>query len=320
MNKIQVETRVGNQVARVLDGHQIEDDYVECKGEWYTDHKKAARQIAGLCNAARGEDAMWIVGIDEDAHALRALPTTEHSTWWAQVKKWFADDVAPEVDTIVVGVPGGSVVALVFTTDRAPYAVTVANHRVSREIPWRETNSTATATRSQLLSVLVPNLGTPELELINPEVVSIAVDDPDTLPDTLHFTADLFISAADRAMLPSHRWSLTISADEWDQEGWGPLRPTLHVQRIGIDEEGPGLRVLDHSGVYVNGPGRVRLSAGYDAQDAPWSLDHRRTLKHQGHLRIALDMPVDRHAHAAQARTTLTWVTTPTMGYLWRER
>ncbi|MBT0568610.1 hypothetical protein [Williamsia sp. CHRR-6] len=82
MNKIQVENRVGNQVTRVLAGHQLEDDYVECKGEWYDDYRKSARQIAGLCNAARGEDATWIVGLDEDAHTLRPLPTTEHSTWW----------------------------------------------------------------------------------------------------------------------------------------------------------------------------------------------------------------------------------------------
>ncbi|MBT0568611.1 hypothetical protein [Williamsia sp. CHRR-6] len=51
------------------------------------------------------------------------------------MKKWFADDVAPELDTVVVLVPGGSVVALVFSTDRATYAVTVADHQVSREVP-----------------------------------------------------------------------------------------------------------------------------------------------------------------------------------------
>ncbi|GAA1718173.1 hypothetical protein [Dietzia cercidiphylli] len=312
MQKQQVETRVADQVARVLAGGQAEDDYVECKGEWYGDHRKSARQIAGLCNAARGDEAMWIVGVDEDAHQLRPLPTTEHSNWWAQVRKHFAGGVAPELDTLVVPVADGSVVALVFTTDRAPYAVKVAEHQVSLEVPWREANSTTTATRSQLLRLLVANAGTPALELIDPVVSCIS-------SDTATFEADLFVSATERAMLPNHRWSLSIFSNEWDAEGWGPLRPTLEVHRIGIDGEGPGVRVLDHSGIYVDGSGRVSLRAELGPNDA-WTVDHRRTLRHQPFLRVVLDMPTDRHGRSARATATLRDTPTNTIEKRWRER
>jgi hypothetical protein len=314
VNKQRVEVRVADQVARVLAGGQIEDDYVECKGEWYDDHRKSARQIAGLCNAARGDDATWIVGIDEDDHQLRGLPTVEHATWWGQVKKWFTDGVAPELDTLVVPVAGGSVVVLVFTTDRAPYAIKVADRQVSLEVPWREANSTTTATRSQLLRLLVANAATPELELINPEVSCIS-----PTPETATFEADLFVSATERAMLPNHRWSLSIFSDEWDTDGWGPLRPELEVHRIGLDEEGPGVRVFDHSGIYVNGSGRVSLRAELDLSDSRLA-NQRRTLQHQAFLRIVLDMPVDRHGRSARATATLRDIPTNTIAKRWRER
>src|SRR6266498_182530 len=60
-----IEGRVLNLVERVLNGARIEDFRVECKGTWPS-AAKAARQIAGHANAARGEPILWIIGLDED--------------------------------------------------------------------------------------------------------------------------------------------------------------------------------------------------------------------------------------------------------------
>ncbi len=299
---------------RVVNGGQVEDDYTECKAEWPTDHRKAARQIAGLCNAARGAEALWIVGLDERRQIVAESTPTEPADWWPQVARCFAE-VVPEVTTLIVTTATGDVTALLFETDRSPYVTKVGDGgQVQREVPWRTSTGLYSATRHQLLSVLVPNLGTPELELINPEISSISAT---ASAESVMFAADLFITAAERVMLPNHRWSLTIESDEWDAEGWGPLRPTLNVQRIGLDEEGPGVRVLDHSGIYVNGSGRVHLTAEWNS--STWSSDHSQTLRYQPFLRVVLDMPVDRHSRSARATVTLRYTPTNTVGDLWRE-
>src|SRR6266536_553496 len=56
-----IEGRVLNLVERVLNGARIEDFRVECKGTWPS-AAKAARQIAGHANAARGEPILCISG------------------------------------------------------------------------------------------------------------------------------------------------------------------------------------------------------------------------------------------------------------------
>lgn len=307
MDRRGIEVRVGAVVDRVTGGGRVEDDYTECKAVWPTDHRKAARQIAALCNAARGADALWIIGLD-DAAATVTPTAVEPVEWWSQVAKWFDDDVAPEPTLVVVPTAAGTVTAIAFRTDRSPYVIKTGEDRVHREVPWRTATGTASAKRHQLLSILVANAATPELELINPAIDGIIYPDPKTgeLKHRLTFQADLFISAREDAMLPNHRWSLTISSTEWDHEGWGPIRPNLRVSRMGTDEAGPGVRVLDHSGIYLSGSGRVRLHADFLEDSVSWSDDHKRTLPYQGKLQIALDMPVDGQDRSATATAELT--------------
>ena len=300
-------------VDRVVNGCPVEDDYTECKATWPDDYRKSARQIAALCNAARGAEALWIIGLDERRKRVEDAGSVELANWWPQLERCF-DGVAPAVQTLNVATATGDVTALLFETDRSPYVHLTGHNHPQREVPWRTATGTSSATRAQLLSLLVATAVTPQLELISPQVTCIA--------ERVTFEADLFISAREQAMLPNHRWSLTISCDEWDSDGLEPLRPTLHVNRLGTDEDGPGLRVLDHSGIYVNGAGRVHLRAELSPQDfeTVWPPEHRRTFERQAYLRIALDMPVDGRDRAAHAAATLTWVNTGTVGGLWRER
>ncbi|MFH5229606.1 hypothetical protein [Antrihabitans spumae] len=245
---------------------------------------------------------------------MAAAVPTEMANWWPKVERRF-DGLAPEISVLVVPTQHGRVTALSFATDRSPYVVTTDGGSVTHETPWRVGNKTRTANRSQLLSLLVANTVVPDLELINPEISCIAAT---ATVDNLKFEAGLFISAKERAMLPNHRWSVAISSEEWDAEGWGPLRPTLHVNRVGLDVEGPGVHVSDHSGLHVDGSGRVALRAELIAADN-WSSEHRRTLSLQPSLRVVLEMPVDRQNRSARTTTTLRHRPSPTAAAFWRE-
>jgi len=67
----QLEARTIELVDLVLAGKRIEDDLVECKGEWPDPQKRsAARQLAGHANKAGSEPILWIIGLDEKSHAL----------------------------------------------------------------------------------------------------------------------------------------------------------------------------------------------------------------------------------------------------------
>jgi hypothetical protein len=62
---------------------------------------------------------------------------------------------------------GNSVLALHFTNDRAPYVVQSTMQGDDRlEVPWRDGTRTRSASRDELLRVLVPQVSRPEFEVI----------------------------------------------------------------------------------------------------------------------------------------------------------
>jgi len=192
------------------------------------DALKAARQIAALANAARGERALWIVGLDEKGRRVVQDPNQpDLAAWWSQVSKRF-DGITPEMDSLAIPTAHGLVTVLAFETDRSPYVVkTDGQGGVNREVPWRNGTRTDTATRAQLLSLLVENATLPEFELIDPKLTAYerntaGRNNLNDLLIELSFTAELFISATERAMLPKHRWSLTVTAPEWDNASTRP--------------------------------------------------------------------------------------------------
>jgi hypothetical protein len=163
MNKQRLEARVIHLVDMVVSGRKVEDDRVEMKSDWPADHRRAARQIAGLANVAGGEQILWIIGIDEDAHSLATPSDIEPAAWWGSVSRWFAE-VAPEIALLTVPTRHGTVVVLEFETRRAPYLVTTTGAGgVDREIPWRVANSTRSAHRSEILRSLVGEARAPQL-------------------------------------------------------------------------------------------------------------------------------------------------------------
>ncbi len=163
-----LEARVLDIVARVEGGGRAEDDYVECKADW-PEPAKAARRLAGHANAARGEPILWIMGLDEDAHACAALSRTDPSSWLDQVLSRFPDGLAPDASFLTVPVgEGRSVVAMECQTDRSPYVVTTSGRaEVDREVPWRAGTRIRSAHRHELLRLLVPAAAVPALELFD---------------------------------------------------------------------------------------------------------------------------------------------------------
>jgi hypothetical protein len=65
MRPIEIEAWVLRVVDQVKKGQPNEDRRVELKAEWIEPPEKAARQIAGHANAARGSNILWIIGLDE---------------------------------------------------------------------------------------------------------------------------------------------------------------------------------------------------------------------------------------------------------------
>lgn len=173
MRAAEIEAWARNVVDRVNAKLRVEDSRVECKGTWI-EPEKAARRIAAHANAARGEGVLWIMGLDETV-GVTGVQVTEFADWWARVRAQFDQGIAPSVQDVAV--PLGedkSIDALFMETDRAPYVV--RNPGFGRggdvrefEVPWREGTALRTASRADLLRVLVPRLREPGIEVMRAE-------------------------------------------------------------------------------------------------------------------------------------------------------
>ncbi|MCI0427906.1 MAG: hypothetical protein L0Z46_07830, partial [Nitrospiraceae bacterium] len=166
-----IEAWVLQIVDRVKNGQPIEDVRVELKSTWPDDPKKAARQIAGHANSARGEAILWIIGLDEEKGAVLGAAYNELARWYPAVQAEF-DGLSPDLTSLNVPTTNTTVVALLFETERVPYVVknpvfgTPGGGPVSLEVPWRENNATRTANRSDLVKLLVPVAKLPALEVM----------------------------------------------------------------------------------------------------------------------------------------------------------
>lgn len=163
----QFEARVHQILERVKAREKLEDSTVELKREWPDEHLRAARQLGGLANAARGLDIVWIVGVDEGSGQITGAPGDEMAEWWPKVKACF-DAVAPRLkQNRSIVVENATVHALLFETTDAPYLSKRGRDSVDFEIPWREGNTTRSVKRRDLLDLLLPRASLPEVELVS---------------------------------------------------------------------------------------------------------------------------------------------------------
>jgi len=198
-------------------GQGDEDSFVELKRELPKDHKKAARQIAAICNAARGNEVVWVVDIDERTGDIIGATETDLEAWWPQVEKHF-DELPPEMSDIIVpsGPEGQVLLGLFFTTDRPPYVVKTGVATAEREVPWREGNRTRSARRNEILRMLLPATKMPRLEIREVELScqyrarsateEIATQNIFPRPANLwiNMRASIFVEALNPVVFPQH--------------------------------------------------------------------------------------------------------------------
>jgi len=159
MNSREIEVWALRVIKRAELKQPSEDSLSELKRVWPADLYKAARQIAGQANAARGEPVLWLIGVDEKSGVTIGAEQKEFSSWIAGIGSQF-EGLAPRCQDLNVSTNKDlTVVALVFESDRAPYVVRNPEFGVSKtsiafEVPWREGTKVRSATRGDLLVLL----------------------------------------------------------------------------------------------------------------------------------------------------------------------
>ena len=169
MKKNEIEYWVLSVIERVNKNQPVEDDRVELKGTWI-DAVSAARRIAGHANAAKGEDILWLIGVDEK-DGVKGVEHKDYAEWFDKVTSQFDERLVPQSVCINVPYESKTVLAILFETDRAPYVVkNPAGGSIQFEVPWRTNTSTKTANRRQLLQILLPQQRIPNIELLSGEL------------------------------------------------------------------------------------------------------------------------------------------------------
>jgi hypothetical protein len=264
MRKSELEAWVLDVIARVESGQPNEDARVELKSEW-TEPKKAARRIAGHANAAGGDPVLWIVGVDQTAGVVGA-DALELATWLPQVRAEFSE-LAPDL-LLDLNVParGKTVVALLFETDRAPFAVknplfgSRDGGAVEWEVPWRAGTRVRSATRSQLLRILAPLEMLPNLEVIEGSLSLWPPQEGEQRNPSWWIMLKLYVTPQFAPLyIPFHKCTGTVRVEGLEPEA-SLYEPKLYPasKRFGLHRAGK---------VVFQNPGRVRPATIHEAHD-----------------------------------------------------
>lgn len=284
MRPHELEAWVLSIIDRVESKQPVEDSRVELKAEWPTDAAKAARRLAGHCNAARGESALWVIGADEDRGLVVGASKARLPDWFSAIKAQF-DGLAPDlVRDLAVPVGEKTVVALLFNTDRAPFVVKNPAHGqpsggpVEREVPWREGTAVRSARREDLLRLLVPIHRLPKVEVRKASCTFQAGDDDSTPRGhdewSLHLELYVEPTSSDAVAIPNHRCEAEIIV--------GGDGGTVPLVEITLRPVSPTL-VGTPAEVYLSGPGVMLVSADGtrhpgERRDLPDAVDYQVTL------------------------------------------
>ena len=249
-------------IERVLSHQPVEDSLIELKSEWPKDSHKAARQIAGHANAARGEPILWLIGVDEKKAMVKGANYEEISNWKQSIDSKF-DGIAPNLTHINVPYEGKTVVALLWETDRRPFLVKNSEGGpISLEVPWRDAGSTRTATRTDLLRLLYPVSKAPSFELIKGSftISSVEFDDYGQRLCRGGLALDVYVlpGGNERVVIPYHKCEVNVKlvfsdfpfmldrlwfhSSQANLPFGGPeASPAIHCTRTEVIIDGPGM-------------------------------------------------------------------------------
>jgi hypothetical protein len=249
MNKQQAEFLVVSAFERVLRGEKVEDSLIECKSSWPDPSK--ARQLAGHANQARGEEIIWIIGIDEKASRLTSPDSPDLAARWSQIGSRFDDNVIPDMFDLRVQVNESSALtALVFSTDRAPYVVKVgdAGGAVERDIPIRDGTRTRSAYRHEVVRLMHPSAVPPPAILVSAKL-SGRVGMPNRPGVEFYLETGIYIDQRidETVMLPLHLMKICISIPGGDEkislEPSFVASPQGHNSGLGITRRQDGITI-----------------------------------------------------------------------------
>ena len=189
-----------------MQGAISEDSIVEFKSD-LTEPRKCAKQIAALCNSVPGLDAIWVIGWDE-RNKVFTKPTEEPANWIAGVERVF-DGSFPQINIRHLRYGDNPLLLLHFVTDLRPF-VTKTQESGDCEVPWRQLNRTRTATRSELLRLLIPSITLPKFEILKATTIIEFIN------GALHVGMDLYVMPTNsvRVTMPFHKCSLYIKYDD----------------------------------------------------------------------------------------------------------
>lgn len=195
------------------------------------------------------------------------------------------DELAPEPVSLNVPAEGRTVAALYFETDRAPYVVKVAEGgAVQREVPWREATGVKSASRSQLLRLLVPLQNRPTIEVVGAilRIESAPERDHRKFDQWSYFVAVFLTQPGDQlTVIPSHRTKVGFSFGRLYRVG--PFRgPDFRAEKntgisvgsASVSIRGSGIFALRESFQMERGTDRPSLGGTEALLELEFGADH----------------------------------------------
>ncbi|MEQ9372081.1 MAG: hypothetical protein RIG63_24150 [Coleofasciculus chthonoplastes F3-SA18-01] len=272
MNSRQIESWALRVIDCVKKGQPNEDFLVELKRDWI-DKEKAARRIAGYANAARGENILWLIGVDENQGVI-GVNITDLASWYPAVESCF-NELAPRMIPLNIPVDGKTVVALLFETDRAPFVVKNPVYGSSKcavelEVPWRENTLVRSARRSDLIRLLAPLERLPDVEIIDCDFTA-TIKGEDSFGnctfDALELSIELYLVPKNnnRIVIPFHRCKVEFEmiGITTIQSNWIGLEPARGKSYGGGRTGRPGSLTIQSTAyeIIIDDPGMILLKA-----------------------------------------------------------
>ncbi|MGH8901801.1 MAG: hypothetical protein ACRDYA_08970 [Egibacteraceae bacterium] len=242
------------------------EDCVELQAEWPAP-AKAARRLAGHANASRGASILWIIGLDE-RRGVTQTHEDDLANWWVQVAGRF-DGLPPDLHNLRVPVNDTTLLALLFSTERAPFVVKNPEGGTPEfEVPWRDGTRIRSARRADLVRILSPLRQTPSFEVLSAQVE--LTQDGGKVSWSVYATLYQQRILDSSIVIPLHRCSAKLSSPggvhmvELEQpELTEVLRPLGRVQSEPSFRPGSGAPtarpLVEEGQIELRGPARVRF-------------------------------------------------------------
>jgi hypothetical protein len=221
---------------------------------------------------------LWVIGLDERRGVVPAS-AMDTAKWLAQVAAEF-NGIVPDCVDLKIPTESGNLTALVFDTSRRPYVVRNPVHGntgggpVSLEVPWRIGTAIRSARREDLIRLLAPLQGLPNIEVLKATATAAEKTRHVVAPSTenvqslsWYFSLTLYVTPEnnDRVVLPIHKASVEFRHGNGSWVSCPILRFSA-PQRIGRSGQDPDSHTIatTASEAVIFGSGKLYLCGSYD--------------------------------------------------------